>query len=386
MDVRNDAAIRTTSQLFRSFWHGGFEAACHINLAGVRRDMVRSTQHDRHVESDYRLLRDQHIQTVRESIRWHLVDRQGQLDFSTVAPFVQAARAQDIQVIWTLCHYGWPDDVDLLSPEFVDRFRTYAGAVARYLQAEQDGPALYAPINEISFFAWAAGAVGIFYPYMKDQGRLVKQQLIRATLAACDAIWEVDPQARMVHIDPIMHVTSPRDRPDLAQEAAEETAYQFEAWDMLGGYTHQELGGHPRYLDIIGVNFYFSNQWERNGGRLIWEENPRDERWVPLHELLGNVWNRYRRPLYIAETSHIGIGRGTWLAEITDEVLLAREAGTPVDAVCLYPVIDRHDWDNVDHWHNSGLWDFRHLPDGTHQRVLVEEYAEQLRRSQELLP
>ena len=34
-------------ELFSSFWGAGFESACHINKAGVRLDMVASTQHDR---------------------------------------------------------------------------------------------------------------------------------------------------------------------------------------------------------------------------------------------------------------------------------------------------------------------------------------------------
>jgi hypothetical protein len=228
--------------------------------------------------------------------------------------------------------------------------------------------------------------VGLFFPYLKDQGGIIKDQLVRACIAACDAIWDIEPRARFVQIDPIMHVVAPRDRPDLAQEAAEETAYQFEAWDMLGGYTHPELHGHPRYLDIIGVNFYFSNQWERHGGRLIWEESPRDDRWVPLHRLLLNVWERYRRPMYIAETSHIGVGRATWLTEITDEVIAARAAGAPIEGVCLYPIIDRHNWEDPTQWHHSGLWDVERDETGRLTRRLAEEYAAELHRSQQRLP
>jgi len=37
--------------------------------------------------------------------------------------------------------------------------------------------------------------------------------------------------------------------------------------------------------------------------------------------------------------------------------------------------MDRPDWDDLEHWHNSGLWDL--IPDdqGVLQRILNEEYA-----------
>lgn len=54
--------------------------------------------------------------------------------------------------------------------------------------------------------------------------------------------------------------------------------------------------------------------------------------------------------------------------------------------ICLYPILDRPDWDDSTHWHNSGLWDL--LPDasGTLQRVLDRPYAEALCRAPRLLP
>ena len=50
-----------------------------------------------------------------------------------------------------------------------------------------------------------------------------------------------------------------------------------------------------------------------------------------------------------------------------------------ISPLIIYPIIDRPDWDNLDHWHNSGLWDL--LPDehGTLRRVLNENYASVLR-------
>jgi len=50
--------------------------------------------------------------------------------------------------------------------------------------------------------------------------------------------------------------------------------------------------------------------------------------------------------------------------------------------VCLYPIIDRFEWENSAHWHNSGLWDFERDADGNFTRVLNTEYAAELWHSQ----
>jgi hypothetical protein len=34
---------------------------------------------------------------------------------------------------------------------------------------------------------------------------------------------------------------------------------------MVSGMMAPELGGRPEYLDIVGVNFYPSNQWYHGG-------------------------------------------------------------------------------------------------------------------------
>ncbi|MCC7449992.1 MAG: beta-glucosidase [Anaerolineae bacterium] len=366
------------SDLFKSFWLAGFESACHINRAGQRLDMLAITQHDREVSQDYALLRNSGIQTARDGVRWHLIEQAGQYDFSSLAPMVEAANQHGIQVMWNICHYGWPNGLDVFAPAFVDRFAKFCRAVARFIREYTDAAPFYVPINEISFLSWAAGLVGYIYPYKRHQGVTLKQQLIRAVIAGCEAIWSVDRRARFAHVEPLIHVIAPRGRPELAKKAAQQRVSQFEAWDMLLGRDCPELGGHPRYLDIIGVNYYHSNQWEYPDQRLRWEDDPRDERWVPFHHLLAEVYERYHRPLFIAETSHFGTGRAPWIREIMDEVKQAIRSGTPVQGICLYPILDRPDWDDLNHWHNSGLWDLQADEQGRLRRVLNEAYAAEL--------
>jgi beta-glucosidase/6-phospho-beta-glucosidase/beta-galactosidase len=355
---------------------GGFEGACHINRFGTRLDLIAATQHDVQAAADYRLVRAVGMATVRDGVRWPAVEHGGSYDFSSFVPMLRAALAEQVQVIWTLCHYGWPDDLDVFSAAWVDRFARYCGAVARVVADHTDQIPLYSPINEISFLSWAAGDVGGFiHPHARERGNELKRQLVRGAAAGIDAIWNVDRRARIVHVDPVIKVFPRRDRPDLVAEALQYDQSQFEAWDMLSGRTEPQLGGRPEYLDVMGLNFYHSNQWEHGGDRLRWEDEPRDERWVPLHQLLAGLYQRYQRPICLGETSHFGSGRARWIREIGTEVAAALRAGVPVEGVCLYPVIDRPDWEDANHWHNSGLFDLLHQPDGTLRRVLNEEYA-----------
>lgn len=374
-----------SQSLFSSFWMAGFESACHINSRGQRLDMSAAVQHDTEAEQDYRLIREVGMRSAREGVRWHLMERSGEYDFSSLLPLADAAQRNGVQVVWNILHYGWPDGLDIFAPEFVDRFAKFAGAVARFFRDRSDEVPFYAPVNEISFFSWAASRECMF-PYAYHRDGELKRQLVRAAIAACEGIWEVDPRARFVYPEPTIHCVPPLKQPELTEPSAGQTASQFEAWDMIAGYAAPEVGGNPKYLDILGSNFYHNNQWEVPGGEKIhWHIHPRDKRWVPLHQMLQGIHQRYGRPLLLAETSHVGVGRAEWIVEIAEEIKLARQNGVDIEAICLYPILDRFDWDDPDHWHNSGLWDLRLTEDGQYERVLNDPYMEGLRRAGEIL-
>jgi beta-glucosidase/6-phospho-beta-glucosidase/beta-galactosidase len=375
-------------RLFRSFWMAGFESASQRLCSGRRIDMLAVTQHDRQAEADYGLVAARGIRAVRDAVRWPLVDRGGQYDMSSLAPMLAAARALGVQVVWGLCHYGWPEDVDLLRPEFVDRFARYCRAVAQVVRDESDEVPFYTPVNEISFLAWATGAARFIYPCRPRKAPAIKAQLVRAAIAACEAIWDVDPRARIVHTDPAIQVIAPQNRPGLEKRARIYHEAQFEALDMLAGRREPELGGNPRYVDIIGLNYYHDNHWEVGRKAISWEQRAsgEDPRWLPLHRLLEAFHCRYQRPIFLAETSHFGNGRAAWLRMVAGEVRRAREIGVPVHGICIYPIIDRPDWANHRRWHHSGLWEVEKHADGELKRVLNQEYGDELERLMRVVP
>ena|SRR5712692_9346186 len=122
-----------------------------------------------------------------------------------------------------------------------------------------------------------------------------------------------------------------------------------------------------------------------DGRKLHWDAGSNDPRWVPLHTLIAEVYRRYQRPLFLAETSHYGIGRAPWLCEVAGECVKTLRIAIPLEGVCLYPILDRFDWEDPSHWHNSGLWDMQLGSDGRYSRVLNPHYAAALKSVQMIL-
>lgn len=370
---------------FRSLWQAGYEGADHITQAGQPLSMNEASGHLERVAHDYHILGQFDIRTVRESIGWRLVEKDGQFDFSSIEPRARLAQQMGLQICWTFCHYGWPPDLDILSPQFVARFARFCRALTQFLAPYSDAAPVYSPINEISFASWGL-ANRMFHCKNMDDVQCSaegKRQLVRAAIAGCNAIWEVNPNARILHCEPLIHVVGPSDRPDLAESALQWRESQFEALDMLCGRCEPELGGHSRYLDLIGANYYHGNQWENGSDvQLCWHLD--DPRRIPVHQLLVELYQRYRRPVLLAETSHVGSGRGVWIREIAEQVALAVQKGVDFRGICLYPVIDRPDWNDGAVWHRSGLWSVDHTGPDRLARILEPVYATALRQAQRL--
>ncbi|MDQ3749514.1 MAG: beta-glucosidase [Acidobacteriota bacterium] len=363
--------------LFQSFFMGGFECSTHRRRIDRKRlDMIAATAHDRFVVEDYERLRAFGMTVARDGIRWHLIEKTPyNYDFSSVLPMIRAARELGIQVIWDLCHYGFPDDLSIFEPEFVRRYVRLARAFTELHRNETDSILFVAPINEISFFSWASGEVGYFYPFARRRGNELKTQLVRAAIEGIEAIWSVDPQARIVQIDPLINVVGRSARNQTAAENYRLSQYQ--AWDMLAGRLQPELGGAAKYLDIIGVNYYRDNQWFHPGGKKIARGQPL---YRPFRNLLRELYERYRRPVFIAETGIEFDARIDWLRYIGREVRAAMRSGVPIEGICWYAIINCPGWDNERHCYN-GLWDYANEAG---EREIYVPLARELRRQMRL--
>jgi beta-glucosidase/6-phospho-beta-glucosidase/beta-galactosidase len=379
-------AQRPREVLFPEFLLAGYECSTHVNRRGERQDLVSMTQHDRFLEEDYSRLSGHGFRTVREGVPWYRIDRGGRYDFRPVAPFVDAGMRHGLTQIWDLFHYGFPTHLDPFREDFVARFADYCNAFARYLMRRTGDTSgavtrFYTPVNEPSFYCWAAGEVGWFAPFERDKGFELKLQLVKACIAGINAIRDADPGARMVNVDPAVHVVAPADEPGLADDAERFSQFQWQFWDMVVGKEWPQLGGSPAHLDIVGVNHYLSGQWEHCRGTELGYEDPRRK---TFSRILADVAARYPdHPILISETSCWGHMRPIWMDHVVDEALIALREGVNLQGVCLYPIVDMPDW-HAGHFIEYGLWDL--VPEGdTMVRRLNVPYAEAIERGRRKL-
>lgn len=354
---------------FASFFHAGFECSSHRRRDGVRLDLIRATGHDKHVLQDYLLCKKLGFNTIRDGLRWHLVEKSpGQYDWSSWLRALEAAEECGVQVIWDLFHYGSPDHVDQAADDFPARFTQFAVAAVELEQTVSKRPPILCPLNEINFLAWAVEVE--YFPRVgpKEMGWF-KRQLVRSAISAATAIRDRWPEATLVWAEPLVHI-APRSRRRADVRAAEGPRQgQFEAYDWITGRAAPEFGGDPSLVDLIGLNFYPHNQFYHGGSTIPMGHHE----YCSLSEMLLEVTARYGKPIYISETGAEGSGKASWLHYVCNEVRHAVDCGAPIEGICWYPITAYPGWDNS-RPADSGLFSAV-TPDGTRhvdQRLLEE--------------
>jgi beta-glucosidase/6-phospho-beta-glucosidase/beta-galactosidase len=358
--------------MFDSFFQAGFECSSHRRKDGVRLDLIRATGHDRHIRQDYDLCAQLGLRTLRDGLRWHLIETvPGKYDWSSWMPALEAAEEAGVQIIWDLFHYGSPDHVDQSAPDFADRFTQFALAAVEVQQSISRRPPLVCPLNEINFMSWAV-EVEYFPRVGPRQVGWFKRQLARTGIAAARAIKDRWPNAFISWAEPLVHVAPRSHRRPEVRAAEKYRQGQFEAYDWITGRAEPELGGDPSLADVIGLNFYPHNQWYLNGPTIPMGHHE----YRPLADMLLEVSERYGKPLFISETGAEGSGRPAWLHYVCDEVRSAQGRGARVEGICLYPITAYPGWDNSRHCHVGLLSSI--VSEGT--RHVYEPLLEELER------
>lgn len=372
---------------FKSFWMAGYECTDKLNAFGNRVDFLNITGHIELIDEDYKSLHPFNLTTVREGIRWsHIETKPYEYDWTIVKYMIERGKANNIQQVWDICHFGFPDDLTPLHPMFARRFAALCTAFVRFYRSiEPSATLIVTPINEVSFLSWLGGDACGTTPYCTNQGWEVKYALMKAYIEGARALLEEDPTVRMLTTEPLVNIVPPLNAtPEQILLAAKMHAEQFQSVDMLCGRICPELGGSPELLDMMGFNFYYNNQWVLGfNGFLPWLNEFPDKRWLPLRKLLCEAYTRYDRPIVLSETSHSGKDRSLWIELMGVQCAAVIKQGVPLWGVCIYPIVDRPDWDHLHlEWHHSGLWDVILHADKPPSRYLNTNYAEALMLAQ----
>jgi beta-glucosidase/6-phospho-beta-glucosidase/beta-galactosidase len=330
---------------FASFFQAGFECSSHRRRDGVRLDLIKATGHDRHVVQDYRLCRELGFTTLRDGLRWHLIEKSpGKYDWSSWLPALEAAERTGLQIIWDLFHYGSPDHVDQAGDDFPQRFTEFALAAVEVQQSVSKRPPLLCPLNEINFMSWAV-EVDYFPRVGPKKIGWFKRQLVRTAITAAKALRDRWPEATVVWAEPLVHI-APRSHRRAELRAAESARQgQFEAYDWITGRSEPDLGGDPSLVDLIGLNFYPHNQWYYKGPTIPMGHHE----YRRLADMLVEVGERYGKPIFLSETGAEGSGKPSWLHYVGNEVRDAMDRGAAIEGICWYPITAYPGWDNSRH-------------------------------------
>jgi beta-glucosidase/6-phospho-beta-glucosidase/beta-galactosidase len=333
-------------KIFASFFQAGFECSSHRRRDGVRLDLIRATGHDKHVLQDYRLCRRLGLSTLRDGLRWHLIEKSpGKYDWSSWLPALEAAERTGAQIIWDLFHYGSPDHVDQAADDFPDRFTEFAVAALELQQSISKRASLVCPLNEINFMSWAV-EVDYFPRVGPKEVGWFKRQLVRTAISAAQAIRIRWPEATLVWAEPLVHIAPRSHRRAEVRTAEAARQGQFEAYDWITGRAEPELGGNPSLVDLVGLNFYPHNQWFNDDGPTIPMGH---HEYRPLADMLLEVAERYGKPIFLSETGAEGSAKPSWLHYVCNEVRDAMDRGAVIEGICWYPITAYPGWDNSRH-------------------------------------
>jgi beta-glucosidase/6-phospho-beta-glucosidase/beta-galactosidase len=339
------AMSKQSGNSFAGFFQAGFECSSHRRKDGVRLDLIRATGHDKHVLRDYRQCRELGFHTLRDGLRWHLIEKaHGQYDWSSWVPMLEAAEAAGVQIIWDLFHYGSPDCIDQAAPDFPERFTEFALAALDVHQSVSGRPPLVCPLNEINFLSWAVDDG--YFPQVGPKRRgWFKDQLVRAAIMASTAIRDRWPKATIVWAEPLIHI-APHDLRRPTIRAAEQNLQgMYEAYDWIMGLARPEMGGDSSLVDVVGWNFYPHNQWYFQGPTVPMGHHE----YRPLGDMLLEMADRYRKPMFLSETGAEGTGKPSWLHYVCNEVRDAIGRGADIRGICWYPITAYPGWDNSRH-------------------------------------
>lgn len=304
-----------------------------------RQDEVRLIRHDEFLEVDYQLLVEAGCVGVRDAAWWYVSHpAPNSFNWDWLDRVVAAAEKYGLKLYLDLWHYGYPDWLDILSPDAPLHFADFARSIAqRYPSLEY-----YCVCNEPSLLVEMGGRQGQWGPFLCEENPTAfRRQVSRMIIEASKAILEIKPKAVLIIPEP-WHATD-----NLAEDD------QAAVLDTVLGLRNPELGGCSELVTIIGLNHY------------------RDSTLPPFHRLLINAQKRWpTKQLWVTETSGPPTGwkQAEWFWWMLAETRLAAISGVNVPVFTWAPAISMYDWvDETLQLHN-GIWiideDGKRLPNG----------------------
>jgi dTDP-4-dehydrorhamnose reductase len=345
-------------------------------------DQVIRSGHDRR-SNDLDLFASLGIKTLRYPVVWERTAPDQHLDFAWNWSDERLERLLGIGIdpIVGLLHHGsGPHYTSLLDPEFPNKFKDYARAVAERYPWVSD----YTPVNEPLTTARFSGLYGKWFPHRSDEQSFARALLneCRATVLAMREIRKVNPKARLIQTEDFGKTFSTR---KLAYQAAFENERRWITFDLLCGrlnpghamWRHFVSCGVPEpelqwfcdntcAPDILGMNHYVTSDRYLDEGMHMYPicahgSNGQDcyadveavrvdlEEDLGLRPRIQEAWDRFHLPIAITE-AHLGSAEDEqtrWLWDVWQAAQEQRESGVDLRAVTVWALLGSYDWDSL---------------------------------------
>lgn len=352
---------------------------------------------------DLDLLASLGVRAARYGIPWFRVNPgPNQWDWTWADGPLEGLLERGVEPIVDLVHYGVPDWLDnaFLHPDYPRRVAEYAAQVAQRFQGRIRW---YTPLNEPRITAWNGGKLGWWPPYRTGWKGFVDVLIpvCRGIVETCAALRAVDPEIVHAHVDPSNLILAAD--PSLEEARRFRQDLVFLALDLITGRVTEE---HPMYawlrrnrvrlsdlawfrehaveLDVVGFNAYPMLSFKRF---VRWGGRPRLRFPYGTGEMLERIadmyWERYRRPMFIAETAAAGPveQRLAWLNDSVAAVSRLRARGVPVAGYTWWPMFSLVAWDYRqqnralhEHLVHMGLWDLHAHTLNRQPTAMVDAY------------
>jgi len=351
-------------------------------------DEYELTQHYTQWKTDLKLISEIGVKTIRYGLPWHRINpARDKWDWGWTDGVLERLFEYGIDPIIDLVHYGTPAWIEgaFLNPDLPERMSEYAARVAERFKGRIRA---FTPLNEPRITAWYCGKLGWWPPYRRGWGGFVSimKALCAGIVRTQENLLAVDNQIVTVHVDATDLFTTKDD--SLRAEVELRQQLVFLALDLITGLvtplhplysfllkhgmSETELAWfseHAVNLDIVGINMYpmytLKEMVRTTGG--IRTRMPYAS--ADLVEQLATMyWQRYRRPIMIAETASVGPvkRRLRWLNDSLGAVRRLRAGGVPLIGYTWWPMFALIGWayrQNNRPFENyllqMGLWDLQ---------------------------
>lgn len=353
---------------------------------------------------------------IRYPCLWDEVCRDSSADFDWRWMDERMAQVKDhgLRPIAGFLHHGsGPRDTSLIDPRFPEKMRQYARAFGERYPWIRD----FIPVNEILTTARFSCLYGHWYPHRKNDKDFIRAlyNQCKASILAIRELRAINPEVQFIQTEDVgraqgtallqyqVNFENERRwlsfdlllgllRPGhlmyefLSKELAEEEFKWMEENacppDILG-INHYPLSN--RFLDhrleLYPAHFQGGNSWHRYAdvGAV---DTGQTEPPTP-YEVLGDVWERFRRPFAVTEVHSRGHREGQmrWFREVWEAATQLSKEGADVRAVTAWSLLGSFDWNQLcttdAGFYESGVFDLR-TADGRPKKTLLTHMLKDL--------